>query len=129
MKDCGDYSATIELYLDKELSGRDLEEFRAHLQECQVCQAELEAAEELSNLLHRSRPLYSAPDALRAEVIRRMASFPSSVPDAPPRLRKRILKVLAREPRLSPLAGFASCHSSRCCRTSTRAGNSPSGER
>jgi mycothiol system anti-sigma-R factor len=96
MKDCGDYSATIELYLDKELSGRDLEEFRAHLQECQVCQAELEAAEELSNLLHRSRPLYSAPDALRAEVIRRMASFPSSVPDAPPRLRKRILKVLAR---------------------------------
>jgi hypothetical protein len=31
MKGCGDYGANIELYLDKELSGRELEEFRAHL--------------------------------------------------------------------------------------------------
>src|SRR5882672_10806916 len=97
MKDCGgDYGATIELYLDKELSGPDLEEFRAHLEECEACRAELAAAEELSRLLHRSRPLYSAPDALRDRVMRTTELAPSSAPYAPPRLRKRILKVLAR---------------------------------
>jgi len=96
MNGCGDYGTTIQLYLDGELSGRELEELRAHLEECQVCQAELAAGQELSDLLHRSRPLYSAPEALRAEVMRRLEAFPSSVPDAPLRLRKRILKVLAR---------------------------------
>jgi len=71
MKDCGgDYSATIELYLDKELIGPDLEEFRAHLEACAACRAELEVREELAHLLHRSRPLYPAPDALRDRVIR-----------------------------------------------------------
>jgi len=97
MKECGaDYGATIELYLDKELSGPDLEEFRAHLEECEACRAELAAAEELSRLLHRSRPLYSAPDALRDRVMRTTELSPSSAPYASPRLRKRILKVLAR---------------------------------
>jgi mycothiol system anti-sigma-R factor len=96
MNGCGDYGTTIQLYLDGELSGRDLEEFRAHLEECEVCQAELAAGQELTDLLHRSRPLYSAPEALRAEVMRRLEAAPSSAADAPPqRLRKRILKILA----------------------------------
>jgi RNA polymerase sigma-70 factor, ECF subfamily len=56
MKDCRIYGTTIvQLYLDKELSGRDLEEFRTHLEECEACQAEVEAEEELPGLLHRSR--------------------------------------------------------------------------
>jgi anti-sigma factor RsiW len=97
MKDCGaGYGATIELYLDKELSGPDLEEFRAHLEECEACRAGLAAAEELSRLLHRSRPLYSAPDALRDRVMRITELSPSSSPYAPLRLRKRILKFLGR---------------------------------
>ena len=73
MKDCGgDYGSTIELYLDKELIGPDLEEFRAHLEECETCREELAAAEELSRLLHRSRPLYSAPDSLRDRIVREL---------------------------------------------------------
>jgi anti-sigma factor RsiW len=97
MKDCGgDYDATIQLYLDKELTGPDLEEFRAHLEECESCRAELVSVEELSRLLHRSRPLYSASDALRDRVMRTTELVPSSALYAPPRLRKRILKVLAR---------------------------------
>jgi anti-sigma factor RsiW len=98
MKDCGgDYGATIELYLDKELIGPDLEEFRAHLETCAACRAELEMREELFRLLHRSRPLYSAPDALRARVMQTTTELlPSSAPYAPPRLRRRILRVLAR---------------------------------
>ena len=96
MKDCEDYDATIQRYLDKELSGRELEEFRAHLEECEVCRAELAAGEQLSGLLHRSRPLYSAPDALRKQIIQTIEMSSSSAPYAPPGLRKRVLKVLAR---------------------------------
>jgi anti-sigma factor RsiW len=97
MKECGgDYGATIELYLDKELIGPDLEEFRAHLEACAACRLELELREELVHLLHRSRPLYSAPDALRRQVMQTTELFPSSTPYAPPHLRKRVLKILAR---------------------------------
>jgi anti-sigma factor RsiW len=97
MKDCGgDYGATIELYLDKELIGPDLEEFRAHLEACAACRVELEVREEFFRLLHRSRPLYSAPDALRDRVMRTTELLPSSAPYTPPRLRRRILRILTR---------------------------------
>jgi anti-sigma factor RsiW len=97
MKDCGgDYGATIELYLDKELIGPDLEEFRGHLEACAACRVELEVREELGRLLRRSRPLYSAPDALRDRAMRTTELLPSSGPYTPPRLRKRILRILAR---------------------------------
>jgi anti-sigma factor (TIGR02949 family) len=96
MKGCGDYGANIELYLDKELGGPELEEFRAHLEECEVCRAELKAEEELSGLLHRSRPLYRAPGVLRDRVLHMTAEPIPSSSYAPPRLRKRILKILAR---------------------------------
>ncbi len=96
MKGCDDYGANIQLYLDKELTGQDLEEFHAHLEECPACRNQLEAEEELSDLLHRSRPLYSAPDALRKRVMRAAELFPSTATHAPVRLRKRIAKVLGR---------------------------------
>jgi anti-sigma factor (TIGR02949 family) len=69
MTDCDDDSATIQLYVDKELSGQELENFHAHLEECETCRTELEAEAELSALLHRSRPLYCAPAALRERVM------------------------------------------------------------
>jgi mycothiol system anti-sigma-R factor len=89
MKGCDDYSATIQLYLDRELSGQDLENFPPHLKECEACRTELEADERLSALLHRSRPLYSAPAALRARVMRAAESFPSTTTPPAVRLRKR----------------------------------------
>jgi anti-sigma factor RsiW len=92
----GDYGATVELYLDKELIGPDLEEFRAHLEACAACRVELKVREELSRLLQQSRPLYSASDALRRQVMQTAELFPSSTSYAPPRLRKRVLKVLAQ---------------------------------
>jgi predicted anti-sigma-YlaC factor YlaD len=61
MKDCGDCRENILLYLHKELSVSRLIEFRAHLEKCEACRQVLEAEEELSRVLHRSRPLYSAP--------------------------------------------------------------------
>jgi mycothiol system anti-sigma-R factor len=77
MKGCDDYGATIQLYLDRELSCQGLEDFRAHLGECAACRTELEAEEKLSALLRRSRPLYSAPDALRARVMTTLELSPS----------------------------------------------------
>jgi anti-sigma factor RsiW len=97
MKDCGDnYGSTLQLYRDKELSGRELEEFEAHLEVCAACRAELEAGEELSRLLHRSRPLYSAPDALRDRVLQTLEPSPSSALCPPLSPRKRVLNILAR---------------------------------
>src|ERR1700747_1147294 len=96
MKGCDDCGATIQLYLDRELSCQDLEDFRAHLEECAACRTELEAEEKLSALLRRSRPLYSAPDALRARVMQTAESFRSITAPAPVRRNKRIAKILAR---------------------------------
>lgn len=96
MKGCDDFGMNIQLYLDKELTAQDLEEFHAHLKECRACRMELQAEEELSGFLHRSRPLYSAPDALRKRVTQVVESHPSTATVAPVRLRKRIAKILAR---------------------------------
>ena len=134
MKGCGDYGANIEPCLDKELNGRELEEFRAHFEGCKACRAELKEEEELSRLLHLSRPLYRAPGALRDRVLQITAEPLPWSSYAPPRLRKRILKILARTLQ-SATRGvhhwpvFGSCNSSRCCRTSTGAENSAAGER
>lgn len=96
MKGCDNFGMNIQLYLDKELTAQDLEEFHAHLEECPDCRLELQAEEELSGLLHRSRPLYSAPDALRQRVIQIAEFPPSAATHATVRLRERIAKILAR---------------------------------
>jgi anti-sigma factor (TIGR02949 family) len=82
MKDCNDDSATIQLYLNKELSGQELENFHAHLEECETCLIELEAEAELSALLHRSRPLYRAPAPLANELCKscKLQSHPLQPP-------------------------------------------------
>jgi mycothiol system anti-sigma-R factor len=69
MKGCDDCRDNLQLYFDKELRGHDLVEFRAHLEKCAVCQQALKEEEELSRLLRRARPLYSAPEALRKRVL------------------------------------------------------------
>lgn len=97
MKGCEDYSATIHTGFDKELSGPDLEDFLAHLKGCETCRNELEAEESLSSLLQRSRPLYSAPDALRDRIIQAAESLHAPVP-----FTKRIASVFSGPPRSAP---------------------------
>ncbi len=86
MKDCGDYSGAIRLYLDSELQGPHIIELRAHLEGCPACRQELEAEEKLSCLLKRAKPLYSTPDRLRKR-IQRIAdeTIPDLSPDMPPK--------------------------------------------
>ncbi len=101
MKSCDDYSVNIQLYLDKELSGQDLEEFRAHLKDCVACKQELEAEEALSQLLYQSRPLYSAPDSLRDRVRQATQRAAGSADPALVPMNKRVTEIGVRSFRRS----------------------------
>ena len=68
MSPCDEVSLKAMRYLDDRLQGQELRDFRAHLEVCPNCRASVETERALSRLLHRSRPLYSAPPALRARV-------------------------------------------------------------
>jgi hypothetical protein len=68
MNSCDEYAIKILRYLDKDLVGQELEDFLSHLHSCTGCREQLEAEKELTATLHRSRPLYSAPVALRDRV-------------------------------------------------------------
>jgi mycothiol system anti-sigma-R factor len=69
MKPCDDQRANVFLYLDKQLSGRMLEAFLTHLRGCPDCKGQVEEEQALSQLLRRSRPLYTAPEGLRDRVV------------------------------------------------------------
>jgi mycothiol system anti-sigma-R factor len=120
MKGCDDYGETIQLYLDWELSGQDFEDFPAHLEQCEACRTELEAEERLSALLQRSRPLYSAPDALRARVIQAAKSFNSTTSYAPAHVRRTYCDgvgvAIAGCRSWRSQVGCVSCHTSSRCR-------------
>lgn len=68
MNSCDEYVIKTLRYLDEDLEGYELEDYLSHLDSCTSCQEQLEAEKELSAILHRSRPLYSAPVALRNRV-------------------------------------------------------------
>jgi anti-sigma factor (TIGR02949 family) len=74
---CEEYLVEALRYLDDNPEGWELEEFRSHLSACSNCRAHLEKERALSQLLRRSRPLYSAPASLRARV---SAATESSIP-------------------------------------------------
>jgi mycothiol system anti-sigma-R factor len=80
MNPCENFESHLLLYLDNALDPQEAENMRAHLQTCANCRARLEEEQELSRLLKRSRPLYSAPQQLRARVSaieRESASIPA----------------------------------------------------
>lgn len=93
MNSCDGYSIKTLRYLDKDLEGQELEDFLSHLDSCARCREQLEAEEELSAALHRSRPLYSAPVALRERVAAAVIDNPTSsrVPDSIYQRASRIL--------------------------------------
>jgi anti-sigma factor RsiW len=68
MNPCDEYSVKILRYLDDDLQEKELDDLRTHLEACADCRASLEVERALSRLLHRTRPLYSAPDPLRSLV-------------------------------------------------------------
>jgi len=69
MRDHDDCLGTIHLYFDGEIKGQELKRFRHHLIGCEACQTEPKEIMELSRLLHRARPLHSAPNDLRSRLL------------------------------------------------------------
>lgn len=95
-------SANIPLYIDNELRGQELEDFLAHLAGCADCILQVEEEQALSNLLRRSRPLYAAPDALRARVVAAAARQA----DTQDRLHSRVLQFLSLSLRAAQRSNF-----------------------
>ena len=79
MNACDEIRLKALRYLDNRLQGQELDDFRAHLEVCSNCRANVEAERALLQLLHRSRPLSSAPPALRARVAAEVERHNASV--------------------------------------------------
>jgi anti-sigma factor (TIGR02949 family) len=100
MSACDDYRCLVSLFLDHELSGEDAEDFLAHIASCGDCRRFLEEEQALSQVLHHARPLYKAPETVRARVSGILSSGENAGLFTPERLRQRIVRILA-----SPLGG------------------------
>jgi anti-sigma factor RsiW len=68
MRNCDASSLDVLLYLDNALTSQELEDFRSHLADCSDCKERLEEERALSCLMREIRPLYLAPQALRARI-------------------------------------------------------------
>lgn len=95
MSACDDYRSMIPLFLDDELRGNELEDFDKHITSCADCREALGHEQALSQLLHRTRPLYQAPEALRTRVSGILSSEIHAGFRAPEPLRRRILRMLS----------------------------------
>src|SRR5215469_4712627 len=92
MNPCDESVIKTLRYLENDLEGKELGDFRLHLESCAECRAHLEAEKALSRTLHRSRPLYSAPAALRDRVA--AAVIQHAVPDdVPDRVDQRAFRI------------------------------------
>jgi|SRR5580692_3724195 anti-sigma factor RsiW len=93
MSPCDEFSAKVLRYLDDRLQGQELYDFRAHLQVCPNCRVGVETERALSQVLHRSRPLYSAPPGLRARVAVTVEQHTASI-GARENFYERLLRIL-----------------------------------
>lgn len=79
MSPCDEVSLKALRYLEDRLQGQELDDFRAHLGVCSNCRTSVETERALSQLLDRTRPLYSAPPALRAQVAAAVEQHSASI--------------------------------------------------
>jgi mycothiol system anti-sigma-R factor len=96
MSRCEECTSDILLYLDNALTGQKLADFRAHLAVCSDCSERLEEELALSSLLREARPLYLAPQALRARVAAAVTAQDIVSSPAPDRSRKTRMQNLTR---------------------------------
>ena len=68
MSQCEVNISRIDLYLDDELAGYDLEPFSRHIRECLSCREELNEWRRFLERLRAARPLYPVSPKLRREV-------------------------------------------------------------
>ena len=82
MNQCEFNIALIDLYLDDELAGDDLEVFNRHIRECSSCREALMERRRFLDRIRAAQPLYPVPPKLRQEVaaILGECAGPSTVP-------------------------------------------------
>jgi anti-sigma factor RsiW len=95
---CEGHRVNILLFVHEELKGQELENFHTHLANCAECRALLEEEEALSRLLHRSRPLYSAPKSVHDRVSAVMSHYGPAPDSASKPFRPRVLDFLHQIP-------------------------------
>ena len=93
MSPCDEFSLKALRYLDDRLRGQEMDDFRAHLEVCSNCRKSVETERALSELLHRSRPLYSAPAALRNRVATTVEQHTASI-GARENFYERLLRIV-----------------------------------
>src|ERR1700742_2598926 len=74
---CDEVRPRLDAYLDDELAETERTPLHAHLQSCPDCGPVASELERLRDEIHRSAPVYRAPEALRSQirfVIRREAA-------------------------------------------------------
>ena len=84
MNSCDECATKTLRYLDNDLHGHELADFLSHLESCASCRAHFEGEKVLSETLHRSRPLYLAPAALRSRVSAAVEQVSASSPSDRP---------------------------------------------
>jgi anti-sigma factor RsiW len=98
MSACDDCRFLVPAFLDDELTGNELEDFGKHIASCDDCRQLLADEQCLSALLRRVRPLFQAPESLRATVSHSVISAARSSTTAPERLRQRVSRTLTLPP-------------------------------
>jgi len=104
---CDECSLNGLLYLDGVLIGQRLEDFREHLADCSVCREHLEEELALSSLLRETRPLYLAPEALRARITAAATEHATAVSQASVSSRETRLQNVMRWLRDAALPAFS----------------------
>jgi hypothetical protein len=92
MSACKEPGLKTLLFLDNQLSGPELADYSAHLQDCAECEARLQEEQSLSALLRQFRPLYSAPEALHIRLSEVINTYSARRP--PEGLCQRMMRIL-----------------------------------
>ena len=67
--DCSRFQEVVFQYVDGEMKGELLLQFRAHMAECPECDQQREAAERWLHALKRRLPRLTAPERLRQKIL------------------------------------------------------------
>ena len=68
--DCVETVARLHLYIDRELSDEEIVIVQQHLEDCQQCECRFHFDMSIKRLIHVRCAVESAPDHLRAAVLR-----------------------------------------------------------
>jgi anti-sigma factor RsiW len=109
MSHCEEHLSRIDLYLDDELRGDELENFNRHLKECWSCRRDLTERRRFLEQVRAARPLYAPSARFRAEMAALLAAPAAGASSAPERLAKSHAPAWLLWLRSKPIPAFIAC--------------------